>query len=280
MSAPIRTTDLPVGEYTFRVSETGPADAEAILWLHGSGPGATALSNWEWMIGELGDQFHNIAPDIIGFGDSTHPDPPPQGMGAFTQLRVETLLGLLDELGIDRVNLIGNSMGGIISLCLVQQAPERVNKLMLMGSGGAPVGITPGLLKLITFYNDPTPEAMAELLTFFVHDPAFFGDDLDKIVQARLPRALRADVERSHRATFSPGGDPIPLGEENLTKITHDIYLVHGDDDKIISVDSSRYFAEHLPNAQLEIFENTGHWLQIEQGPRFAARVRSFLGAA
>jgi 2-hydroxymuconate-semialdehyde hydrolase len=281
MSATIRTHDVKVGDYLFHLSETGPTDAEAIVWLHGSGPGATALSNWEWMIGELGDTYHCLAPDIIGFGDSTHPDPPPQGIGAFTMVRVDTLLSLLDELGLDSVNLVGNSMGGIISLALTQMAPDRVRRIVLMGSGGAPTegGLSPGLLKLITFYDNPTAENMAELLTFFVHDPAFFGDRLAEIAAARLPRATRPEVERSHRATFSPGsgGPALKVGPEDLAKITQPTLIVHGDDDKIVPLAAGQYFASHIPNARFEVFADTGHWLQIEQGPRFAALLRSFL---
>lgn len=279
MTAPIETTDVRVGEYTFHLSQTGPRDAEPIVWLHGSGPGATALSNWEAMIGELGDAYHCVAPDIVGYGDSTHPDPPPQGLGAFTELRVDTLLSLFDVLGLDQVNLVGNSMGGIISLALTQKAPERVRRIVLMGSGGAPIEgtFTPGLLKLITFYDNPTAENMAELLTFFVHNPAFFGDRLGEIAAARLPRATRPEVERSHRTTFSQGGPPLRFDEESVAKITTPTLVVHGDDDKIVPLAAGQYFAGHLPNARLEVFPDTGHWLQIEQGPKFASLLRSFL---
>jgi 2-hydroxymuconate-semialdehyde hydrolase len=280
VTAPITTHDVAVGDSTFHLSETGPRDAEPIVWLHGSGPGATALSNWEWMIGELGDTYHCIAPDIIGFGDSTHPNPPPEGMAAFTDLRVATLVGLLDTLGLDKVNLVGNSMGGIISLAIVRAAPERVSKLVLMGSGGAPMtnGPTPGLLKLITFYDNPTAENMAELLTHFVHDPAFFGDRLLDIAQTRLPRALRPEVERSHRATFNfAAGAPRQTTEDDFAQITHTTLVVHGDDDKIVPLESGEWIAKHLPNARLEVFADTGHWLQIEQGPKFAALLREFL---
>jgi 2-hydroxymuconate-semialdehyde hydrolase len=277
VSATIETRAITVGEYTFHVSETGPRDARPIVFLHGSGPGATALSNWEWLIGEFGDDFHCIAPDIIGFGDSTHPDPPPQGLAPFTRLRVRTLLGLFDVLDVDDVSLVGNSMGGIISLAMALQAPELVRAIVLMGTGGAPVPLTPGLLKLITFYDDPTASSMAELLTEFVHDPSFFGNDLDKIAEARLPLALRPEVERSHRATFGPGGDPLPFTPEVIATITKPALIVHGDDDRIVPLASGEYFAQYLPNSKFEVFADTGHWLQIEQGPKLAGLLRTFL---
>ena len=91
----------------------------------------------------------------------THPDPPPQGLQAFTELGVQTLVTLLDELGIDRVTVVGNSMGGIISLALVLAHPDRVERLVLLGAGGAPVGFTDALLKLLLFYEDPTEAALA-----------------------------------------------------------------------------------------------------------------------
>jgi len=119
----IATRDVQLGDLHFPLSESGNARSEAVLWLHGSGPGATALSNREGVIGDLAGDFHNLAPDVIGFGDSSHPDPAPQGMLAFTKLWVETLLRLLDTLGLERVHLVGNSMGGMISLGLVSQAP-------------------------------------------------------------------------------------------------------------------------------------------------------------
>lgn len=280
MTAPIETRDLPVGDVTFRLSETGPRDAEAIVWLHGSGPGATALSNWEAMIGDLGDRYHCIAPDLVGFGDSTHPDPPPVGLDAFTDLRARTIVDLLDALGVEQATFVGNSMGGIVSLTIAELAPQRVARLVLMGSGGAPLpdGPTPGLLKLITYYDDPTADAMADLFTHFVHDPAFFGDRLHEIAAARLPRANRPEVERSHRATFDfAAGLPRTFSPADLAGVTQPTLIVHGDDDRIMPVAAAHHFAEHLPNARLEVFEDTGHWLQIEQGPRFAAVLRDFL---
>ena len=281
MVAAITVRDITVGDPTYgaltlRLNESGPADAPTLVWLHGSGPGATAASNWEWQIGELGDEFRCLAPDIIGFGDSTHPDPPPMGLKAFTELRVRSLIALLDVLGVARATFVGNSMGGIISVALALAAPERVECLVLMGTGGAPVPITPDLLKLILFYENPTAEAMAELMTCFVDDPAFFGDDLAKIAAARMPQASRPEVERSHRATFGPG-DPLAFTPEQIATITRPALVVHGTSDRIVAPASGEWFAAHLPNARLELFPDTGHWLQIERPQAFADLLRAFL---
>ena len=167
MSA-ISTVDVTLGDVTFHLSTSGEPGSLPVLWLHGSGPGVTALTNWHGALESLSRDFYNIAPDVIGFGDSTHPDPPPQGIAAFTTLRVQTLAALLDHLGIDTVDIIGNSMGGIVGLCLALAHSQRVRRIILMGAGGAPLAPTPGLLSLILFYDNPTVEAMRALLPKFV----------------------------------------------------------------------------------------------------------------
>lgn len=261
---------------TFHLATSGTADRPPVLWLHGSGPGVTALTNWERIIDELSGDFFNLAPDIVGFGDSTHPDPPPQGVAAFTAYRVDTLRALLDHMGIDQVDLVGNSMGGIISMCFALEHPTRVRRIVLMGAGGAPVPMTPDLMALIRFFDQPTVDAMAALMTSFVHDPSAFGDDLNGIAAQRMTRALRPEVERSHRATFMPGG-PLPITAESMATITNPVLVIHGDDDRLVPLASGQWYAEVLPQAHLEVIPDAGHWLQIEQHDRFVGLVRTFL---
>lgn len=275
MSA-IRTSDVKVGGHRFRLHESGAHGRDAVLWLHGSGPGATALTNWEDVLGALAGDFHHLAPDLIGFGDSSHPDPPPQGLAAFTGLRVAALLGLLDELGQERVHLVGNSMGGLISVQLALRAPERVGRIVLMGAAGAPIPPTPELIRLVTFYQEPTAEAMAELLACFVVGPACLGGELAKIAAARLPVALRDEVRRSHLATFAPG-PPLPFAPADLGRIAAPALVLHGREDRIIPVAAAHYFAAHLPDARLHVLPNAGHWLQLEHPRTFANLVRAFL---
>jgi 2-hydroxymuconate-semialdehyde hydrolase len=277
VTSPITTTDIAVGEYSFRVSTTGDPTAQPVVFLHGSGPGVTALSNWDGAIAELGEHFFCVAPDIVGFGDSTHPEDPPVGIGPFLDLRATTMIALFDAMGLDRVNLVGNSMGGMLTLKLLGMIPGRIDKVVLMGSGGAPVPPTENLIKLATFYNDPTEAAMADLLGRFVYDATQFGDDLAKVAAARMPRVLRDDVRRSHIATFTFTGGPVVFDAEYLGAIHQHVLLIHGRDDTFIPRAASYYFEEHLPNADLHVIAHAGHWTQIEQPKRFRALVRAFI---
>ncbi|OLT27990.1 alpha/beta hydrolase [Actinomadura sp. CNU-125] len=282
MPAEITTTDVQAGEHRLRIGTAGDPSAPPLLFLHGSGPGVSGLSNWERLIGDLGDRYYCIAPDTLGFGDSDHPNPPPRGMAAFTELRVAATWKLLDALGIDRVTLVGNSYGGQMSLAMTLERPERVEKVVLMGSGGMPdLKPLPGLAKLIGFYDDPTEDAMAELLTLFVHDPSAFGPRIREIAAGRMPRALREDVRRSHLATFDfSAGGRIGWQPDELAKIDKDVLVVAAREDRIVPPEVSHYLARHIPNARLHIVPNCGHWSQIEHPETFANLVDGFARGA
>jgi 2-hydroxymuconate-semialdehyde hydrolase len=272
----IITTKVAVGEYEFHLNASGDSANPAVLFLHGAGPGATGLSNWEAVLNDLGEQYYCLAPDVIGYGESTHPNPPPQGIAAFTQLRVDTIIGLLDQLGLEKVTLVGNSMGGMWSLGVVRQVPKRVEKIVLMGGGGSPIPPGPAIPGLIGFYDNPTTEAMTALLEAFVYDPAMFGGKLEQIAASRVPQAVRPEVERSHRATFDMT-TPWQFSAEDAANIAQDVLIVHGREDKLTSYDAANWFFGHIPNARLYGIGKCGHWIQIEQHSRFVAAVRGFL---
>ncbi|QKG18680.1 alpha/beta fold hydrolase [Actinomadura verrucosospora] len=258
------------GELTFRLHETGARGTEAVLFLHGSGPGATGLSNWERIITDLGPRFWCLAPDQIGFGDSSHPLDAPRGMGPFNELRAEALLALVDGLGLEKVHLVGNSMGGQLALLMTLARPDLVGKILLMGSGGAPdMPVSPGLTHLREFYASPSAESLKGLLSEFVYDLDPMRGTIDRVVAERMAYVDREDVRRSHEASFDPNGARRFFTREELATITHEVLCVHGRDDRIIPVDASRYFAAAIPNANLYVLGRCGHWTQIEHPETF-----------
>lgn len=176
------------------------------------------------------------------------------------------------------VHIVGNSMGGMITLRLLLEASERFDRAILMGSGGAPVPATEDLIAMITFYREPTAATMRDLIGRFVYDTAMFGDRLQEISEDRTAVATRVDVRRSHEATFAPGETPLVYTPEQLATIAQEVLLVHGREDRMIPREASWYLAEHLPNAQLHVLPHAGHWVQIEQVDRFRALAELFLG--
>ena len=274
----VRVSNVELSDgYVTRLYETGEPGAPAVLFLHGSGPGVSGRSNWREVISRLGDRFHCFAPDIVGFGDSTHPDPAPQGFKANAELRIPKLIELLDVLGVDTVSLVGNSMGGMYSLRIVQLVPGRVAKLVLMGSGGMPgLTPTPDLIKLITFYDDPTKQAMTSLFQAFVFDLDSFGSDVDTIADERLQVALRPEVRRSHLGTFAPG-EMLTFSPEELAAITQPTLVIQGRDDRIVPLEASYYLHRNIPDSDLYVMARCGHWSQFEQAERFSTVIADFL---
>src|SRR5262245_21128113 len=103
---------LQTGNVSTHCERSGEGQAETVLWLHGSGPGVTAWSNWQLALPFFDDKFHNLAPDLVGFGATQHPQDPPTGMRNWMRLWVDQVLALLDELKIEKAHVVGNSMGG------------------------------------------------------------------------------------------------------------------------------------------------------------------------
>lgn len=272
----LTTSDVPVGAWMIHTHRAGDPEDPTILWLHGSGPGVTALSNWEALITTM-PGYHHVAPDVLGFGDSSHPEDLPLGVAESARERAAAMLGLLDALGVSRTHVVGNSMGGMIALLLVQEQPERFDRVVLMGSAGAPIEPTADLIKMITYYDDPSPESMLDLMGRFLHDTGLYGNRIEEIAKARAEVAAREEIRRSHLRTFSPDGPLLVFPEASLVEITHQVLLVHGREDRIIRKESSAYLADRLPNAQLHVLPHAGHWVQIEQVDRFRALATQFL---
>ncbi len=271
---PITSRRVDIGEHYFNVNESGEGNDHTVLWLHGSGPGVTARSNWEGALEALQDDFHNIAPDMIGFADSSHPDPPPQG-GAFTDLRADTLIELMTAMSVERFDLVGNSMGVAVAAQIAHLVPERVGRLVFMGGAAGPPQPTPGLKRIMGFGNDPTVDNLAAILESFVYDPGPWGDRLREIAEQRVPRALREDVMRSHKASFASDGAP-PRHVDHAS-LTQPALVIHGAQDEVLLIDSGIGLFKALSNAQLHVFGNCGHWVQIERPGEFHALVRAFL---
>lgn len=263
------------------VLHAGSDHDHAVILLHGGGPGAQARSNWTPTLAALGDDLHVIAPDLVGFGRTRHPDPPPFGPEAWFDLRITQLLELADHFGHERVDLVGNSLGGALALRFALAHPERLGRLILMGSAGPPMKPTAELLNMLAFGSDPTAEHLAGVLRSFVFDLDRFGD-VDELVASRLPEATRPEVQRSWHAMFhdehgNPAGAQLALPGERVRTIEHPTLIVHGRDDRIIPLAGSLWLLEQLPDADLHVFARCGHWAMLEQPEGFARLVRDFI---
>jgi pimeloyl-ACP methyl ester carboxylesterase len=249
-----------------------PTNEPPVLLLHGSGPGVSAWANWRTALPGLSAGRRALAPDIVGFGYTDRPDD-------FRYTRenwVSHLLGFLDALGLERICLVGNSFGGALALWLAHRHPERVHRLVLMGSVGVEFPLTDGL-DAVWGYT-PSIEAMDRVMHYFAHDQSRITDDL---VQLRYDASTRPGVAEAFSAMFpvprQDGIAALALDEADVRAVPHPTLIVHGRDDQVIPLEASLTLHRLIDQSELHVFGQCGHWVQIEAGDRFVELVDGFL---
>ncbi len=243
-----------------------------VVLIHGSGPGVTAWANWRNTIPFLAQRFRVIAPDILGFGYTERPD----GLQYNMQTWTNHLVGLLDILELKRVSLVGNSFGGALALNIAAKYPDRVDRLVLMGSVGVPFEITEGLDAVWGF--EPSLAAMRKLLDIFAYDRSLVSDELAEL---RLAAATRPGVQEAFSAMFpaprQQGVDALTVEDAAIAKVPHPTLIIHGRDDLVIPLSNSLRLLELIDQSQLHVFGRCGHWVQIEHSSEFNDILTTFL---
>jgi pimeloyl-ACP methyl ester carboxylesterase len=246
---------------------------ETVLMLHGSGPGVSALANWQHNIPTLAQRFHVLAPDIVGFGTTERPEDIVYSLRTWT----DHVWAFMDARGMEKASVIGNSLGGRIALQMATDQPDRIAKMVLMGTPG--VGMTPteGLAALRAY--EPSHDAMRELLrNYFAVDPAMITDEL---VQIRYEASIADGAYEAYRAMFFDprhAGSELGITEDEVRAIATPTLLIHGREDKVVALQVSVAMLGLLPNADLHVFSACGHWTQIERADEFSAVVSDYLG--
>ena len=244
-----------------------------VLLLHGSGPGVSAWANWRLTLPALAGSRRVIAPDVVGFGFTERPE----GIEYTPEQWVRHAVGFLDALGLDQVDLVGNSFGGGLALRLAQEHPERVRKLVLMGAVSLSFPLTEGLDRVWGY--EPSPENMRALIELFAYDQSMASDDLAEL---RHRASTRPGVQEAYAAMFPAPRqrwvDMLASSEAALAALPNETLIVHGRDDRVIPVEVSERAFRLIDRAQLHLFGRCGHWVQIEHARRFNALLADFLG--
>ncbi len=243
----------------------------AVLLIHGSGPGVSAWANWRLTIPALAQDFRVIAPDLAGFGYTER-----TGDGYSLETWTSHALGVLDVLDVERAHVVGNSFGGSIALSLAIHHPDRVARLGLMGAVGLSFPITEGLDAVWGY--EPSVAAMADLLRIFTATPAAGTDEL---AQLRYEASTRPGVHEAYASMFPAPRqrwvDALAHDEARIAAITAPTLIFHGREDRVIPLATSQRLLELIPDAQLHVFGNCGHWTQIEHAGEFNRLLRDFL---
>lgn len=243
-----------------------------VLMLHGSGPGVSAWANWRLVMPSLAERARVIAPDMAGFGYTERRPDIRYDMDTW----VAQAVGMLDALGIERADLVGNSFGGGLALQVAIRHPQRIRRLVLMGSVGVRFDITPAL-DAVWGYT-PSIETMRGLLDLFAYDRSLANDELAKL---RYEASIRPGFQESFAAMFPAPRqrwvDAMASNASDIKALPHETLVIHGREDQVIPLDTSLTLAQWIPSAQLHVYGKCGHWTQIEHAARFARLVGDFL---
>lgn len=245
---------------------------EPLVFIHGSGPGVTAYANWRLCLPLLSDRFHCYAPDMVGFGFTERPEGIEYGLQAW----VDQLLGFLDALGLEKVSLVGNSFGGAIALRFAVDHPDRLNRIVLMGSVGVPFAITEALDAAWGY--EPSLEGMRRMLDYFAYSRELVTDEL---AQVRYEASIRPGFQESFSAMFPAPRqrwvDAMATPDDQIAGIRQPTLIVHGRDDQVIPLATSIRLNELIDDSELHVFGRCGHWTQIEKAAPFSELVGNFL---
>lgn len=248
---------------------------EAVLFLHGSGPGATAWSNFRLNIDAVAAGHRVLLLDQPGWGES---DPMEQAPGG----HVQSILEFLDALGIERVSLVGNSLGAVNAIEFTMTYPERVAHLVTMGAPDlsqpnvfTPAGFSLGLQAVYQGYVDRTPETYRRLVDVMTFGAQFLDEDL---IAERLRSALAHEEHLDAFITRAPDRREGPAWTSTrLAAISHPTLLIHGRDDQVVPFEATLRLLTMIPHSRALIFNQCGHWAQLEHASEFNRVVTDFL---
>jgi 4,5:9,10-diseco-3-hydroxy-5,9,17-trioxoandrosta-1(10),2-diene-4-oate hydrolase len=264
---------------------TGRGDAETVVLLHGGGPGASSWSNFGRNMPVIAKRFRAVMMDLPGYGESAARPV----TGHFFTVAADSLAGLLDELGIGKVHLIGNSLGGGTALRFALRYPDRAARLVLMGPGGLTLNVlapdpTEGVRRLMEFGAPPGPsrDKMAAFLRTMVYDQRLVTDELidERFAVASRPEALAGMVAMG-ASFFGEHAEDGMLWRE-AHRVKHEVLLIWGREDRVNPLDGALIALKQLRRAQLHVFGGCGHWAQLEKFDEFNELSLRFLagGAA
>ncbi len=265
------------------VAEAG--SGTPVVMLHGGGPGASGVSNYSRNIDALAQHFRVIVPDMPGYGRSAKGVDQSDPFGYLADM----IRGLLDELSIGTVSLVGNSYGGAAALRLALDAPQRVDKLVLMGPGG--IGTTrglptAGLKSLLSYYGGSGPsrdKLEAFIRNFLVYEGASVPDSL---IDTRFAASIDPEVV-ADPPLRRPSGPSAPrrlwrmdlTRDKRLAQLATPTLVLWGRDDKVNRPSGGPMLVNLMPDADLIMTSRTGHWLQWERSELFNRVVTDFLNA-
>jgi pimeloyl-ACP methyl ester carboxylesterase len=272
-----RTVTLRGHQLSYLDSGTGPV----VLFIHGI---LGSRRNWAQPIDRIDDNHRVIVPDLFGHGESAKP------VGDYSLgAHAATMRDLLDGLGIERVTLVGHSLGGGIAMEFYYLFPQRVERLVLVASGGLgrevnPVlrsATLPGAEWLLPLIASGWVRARAETAGRVMSKAGFKpGSDISAIWQGFTSlgdgESRRAFLATT-RAVVDPGGQTVSAHAYLPDAPPIPTLVVWGSRDRMIPAWHAISAQQSLPQCRVELFQGAGHFPHLDEPDRFAELLRDFI---
>ncbi len=244
--------------------------------VHGRGRPVILLHGWlgSWGLWQdtmttLGKSYRTYALDFWGFGESGK-----KRNTYAVQDFVSLVNQFMDQLGIDRVPLVGHSMGGTVSLSVALQHPEKVSKVVIIGSPIAGSSLALPLKFAGYRFNafmlfhmmGAFRLAMRVASPFICRDPKF-PDMMDKDLSRTTLESFLTSIATLRRTDLRP----------DLSKITIPTMGMFGDRDNIVNPLQGQVMKKGIPSARIERFKNAGHFIMLDEPEPFKEKLRDFL---
>ncbi len=245
-----------------------------VICIHGAGPGASAESNFKLNVGAFAEKFRAVLWDMPQYGKSAKVVLKEPRLAYNARI----LNGFMSELGIDRAHLVGNSMGGQVGMKLGIDYPERLSRIVIIGSTPlvpifAPFPVE-GIKLIARYYKGtgPSREKLRELLQAILYDPSFLTEEV-------FEERYQASIDPETVELFGKLQGEIP--RENLApdllKFKAKFLAIWGMDDRFGALDVGLQLTRMIPDARMHIFTRCGHWAQVEHAAEFNRIVLDFL---
>lgn len=257
-------------------NDLGDGD-KVVVMLHGSGPGATSWANFNRNIDAVVDAgFRVLLINCPGWGKSDSV----VCAESRSDFNARVVKAVIDQLNIDMITLIGNSMGGHSSVAFALTYPQSVDKLILMGGGTGGISAfvpmpTEGIKRIGELYREPSLDNLNRMMQVFVYDTSDLTEDLMK---ARLAN-MTANPE--HNVNFVKSSQLFPKQYPDfgprLPEIQANTLIIWGRNDRFVPVDVAYRLNAGILNSELHVFNQCGHWAQWEHANRFNRLVVDYL---
>ncbi|MFW0788230.1 alpha/beta fold hydrolase [Gordonia sp. CPCC 205333] len=273
--------ELVTDQGVIRYHEAGSTDSPPLILLHGSGPGVTGWRNYRNNLAFFAQTHHCYAIEFPGFGVSDAVEGHPVLTAGASVIR------FMDALDIDSAAIVGNSMGGVVGINLAIKHPDRVAKLVTIGGVGPNLyspSPSEGLRLLQEFTDAPDRDKLIRWLNSMVFDRKLVTDEL---IEERWAAAINPDAQKTAQMMYGSAAFAMQqkfLANSNtppywsmMHKVTCPTLLTWGLDDRVSPPDMSLAPLRLIPNAELHVFPNCGHWVMIEAKEAFESTVGAFL---